>query len=108
MPGFGSEFNDDEDDVDSVPRACQQNQSMQPDSNPTAGITIDYERIVQEFLTGIKLRKVLAHMCNHALVQLTDPISDVVCTMLTCPVQMVVSEVGCHSPMNLMHGTSEE
>lgn len=54
---------------------------------------MDYRKIVQTFLTGSRLRKVFAHMCNHASGQVTDPISDIVHTMLTCPVQMVISEV---------------
>jgi hypothetical protein len=52
------------------------------------------ESIIGTFLTGSSLRKVFAHLCNHASGQVTDPISDVVNTMLTKPVQMVVSEVG--------------
>lgn len=49
--------------------------------------------IVHEFLTGLKLRKVFAHLCNHSAGQSVDPISDVAYIMLTCPVQMMVSEV---------------
>jgi len=53
----------------------------------------DSESIIRTFLTGINLRKVLAHLCNHASGQATDPVSDVVHTMISCPVQMVISEV---------------
>lgn len=49
---------------------------------------------VQHFLQGPNLRKVFAHLCNNATGQVTDPIAYVVHIMLTCPVQMVVSEVG--------------
>jgi hypothetical protein len=39
-----------------------------------AGMVIDYERIVSEFLTGDSMRKVFSHLCNHASGQVTDPI----------------------------------
>jgi hypothetical protein len=67
------------------------------ESSPTrcsAGGGIDHEKTVCTFLTGRRLRRTLAHLCNHASVNITDPISNVVHMMLTCPVQMVVSEVG--------------
>jgi hypothetical protein len=54
---------------------------------------INHERTVSMFLTHCRLRKTLSHLCNHASGQLTDPISNVVHMMLTCPVQMVISEV---------------
>jgi hypothetical protein len=54
---------------------------------------IDYGKVIDVFLTGGSLRKVFAHMCNHASGQVTDPISDIVHIMLVCPVQMVISEV---------------
>ena len=82
---------DSYEDDEAFPRHHSQ-QQMPTDCNPPA-LVIDYDKIVQEFLTGMKLRKVLAHMCNNASAQVTDPISDVVTTMLTCPVHMVVSEV---------------
>lgn len=57
----------------------------------------NYQRIIQHFLTGQNLRKVFAHLCNHSSGKVTDPISDVVHMMLTCPVQMIISEVrGMH------------
>jgi hypothetical protein len=59
--------------------------------NPNS--TIDHEQIVSMFLVHSRLRKVLSHLCNHTSGQLTDPISGVVHMMLTCPVQMVISEV---------------
>ena len=52
------------------------------------------ESIVHHFLTGRRLRKVFAHLCNHASGQVTDPISDVAHIMITRPVQMMISEVG--------------
>ena len=52
------------------------------------------DKTVQHFLQGQNLRRVFAHLCNHSTGQVTDPISYVVHIMLTCPVQMVVSEVG--------------
>jgi hypothetical protein len=58
-----------------------------------ASSPIDYEKIICTFLASGGLRKVLAHLCNNASAQSADPISDVVHTMLTCPVQMVISEV---------------
>lgn len=63
-------------------------------SNHRSSIAVDGDSIVKHFLTGENLRQVFAHLCNHASGQVTDPISDVVHTMLTCPVQMVISEVG--------------
>ena len=54
---------------------------------------INHERTVSMFLTHGRLQKTLSHLCNHASGQLTDPISNVVHMMLTCPVQMVISEV---------------
>lgn len=50
--------------------------------------------IVDMFLSGPSLRKVFAHLCNHASGHVTDPVSHVVHMMLTCSVQMVISEVG--------------
>lgn len=52
------------------------------------------ERIIAEFLTGKNLRKMFSHLCNNASGQVTDPISDTVVMMLTCPVQMILTEVG--------------
>lgn len=52
------------------------------------------ERIVSEFLTGKNLRKMFSHLCNNASGQVTDPISDTASMMLTCPVQMIITEVG--------------
>lgn len=49
--------------------------------------------IVDHFLHGRNLRKVFSHLCNHASGQVTDPISYVAHTMITSPVQMVISEV---------------
>ena len=49
--------------------------------------------IVECFLTGTNLCKALAHLCNHASSNVMDPVSDVVHMMMTCPVQMVISEV---------------
>jgi hypothetical protein len=60
---------------------------------------IDSESIIKCFLTGNSLRSVFAHLCNHASAHATDPISDIVHTMLTCPVQMVISEVRCSMNM---------
>ncbi len=61
--------------------------------------------IIQRFLVGESLRKVFAHLCNHASTHraATDPISDVVHTMLTCPVQMVISEVSVCVFQQLIH-----
>jgi hypothetical protein len=66
---------------------------------------VDGGSIIQHFLTGESLRKVFAHLCNHASSTphaATDPISDVVHTMLTCPVQMVISEVRIHTMSQLI------
>ena len=52
------------------------------------------EKIISEFLTGQNLRKMFSHLCNNAAGQVTDPISDTVAMMLTCPVQMIITEVG--------------
>ena len=51
-------------------------------------------RIIAEFLTGKNLRKMFSHLCNNASGQVTDPISDTVVMMLTCPVQLILTEVG--------------
>lgn len=51
-------------------------------------------RIIAEFLTGRNLRKVFSHLCNNASGQVTDPISDTAIMMLTCPVQLILTEVG--------------
>ena len=51
-------------------------------------------RIIAEFLTGSNLRKVFSHLCNNASGQVTDPISDTAIMMLTCPVQLILTEVG--------------
>ena len=56
--------------------------------------THDEDPTIQHFLKGANLRKVFSHLCNNATGQVTDPIAYVVHIMLTCPVQMVVSEVG--------------
>ena len=51
-------------------------------------------RIVAEFLTGPNLRKIFSHLCNNASGLVTDPISDTAVMMLTCPVQLILTEVG--------------
>lgn len=51
-------------------------------------------RIIAEFLTGSNLRKMFSHLCNSASGQVTDPISDTAVMMLTCPVQLILTEVG--------------
>lgn len=55
----------------------------------------DGESIIKHFLSGTNLRKVFSYLCNHASGHATDPVSNIVHIMLTCPVQMVVSEVRC-------------
>jgi hypothetical protein len=62
-------------------------------SSTSSAVGIDYTKIIEQFLTGAKLRKVFSHLCNHASGHVADPILDIVHIMLTCPVQMVVSEV---------------
>jgi hypothetical protein len=49
--------------------------------------------IIECFLKGGNLCKVLSHMCNNASSSVMDPVSDIVHMMMTCPVQMVISEV---------------
>jgi hypothetical protein len=79
---------------DSDSQACdKQIPTVQQQSSSSVAEPIDYSKIVHFFLTGVGLRKVFSHLCNNASGQVTDPISDVVHTMLTCPVQMVISEV---------------
>lgn len=52
------------------------------------------EEILATFMSGDRLRRVLSHMCNHASSSVADPITTTVRIMLTCPVQLVISEVG--------------
>lgn len=52
------------------------------------------DKIISEFLAGKNLRKMFSHLCNNAAGQVTDPISDTVAMMITCPVQMIITEVG--------------
>ena len=91
--------------------------------------SVDGDSIIKHFLTGSSLRRyalcamriflllvhdtgrvfsrrVFAHLCNHASGQVTDPISDVVHTMLTCPVQMVISEVCALPFLHMQFGKS--
>lgn len=51
--------------------------------------------VLHHFLSGRNLRKVFSYLCNHTSGHSVDPISDVAYTMLTCPVEMMVSEVCC-------------
>lgn len=52
------------------------------------------EKIRTLFLTGKHLKRVMAHMCNNASSHVADPITDTVVMMLTCPINLVVTEVG--------------
>lgn len=52
------------------------------------------EEIVATFLSGARLRRVLSHMCNNASSSVADPVTTTIRIMLTCPVQLVISEVG--------------
>ena len=51
-------------------------------------------RIMTLFLQGSRLRKVMSHLCNHCSSNIADPISDTVVMMLTCPIHLVITEVG--------------
>ena len=59
----------------------------------------DRHTVIRNFLSGTSLQKVFSQLCNSASSgQALDPISDVAYTMLTCPIQMMISEVsffGC-------------
>lgn len=52
------------------------------------------KKIVKLFLQGQNLRKVMAHLCNNCSSHVADPISDTVVMMLTCPIHLVITEVG--------------
>lgn len=52
-------------------------------------------KIIETFLTGKNLRKVMAHLCNSYHGNNTsDPITDTVVMMLTCPINLIITEVG--------------
>jgi hypothetical protein len=52
-------------------------------------------RMVEVFLTGRNLRKVMAHLCNsYSGHSMSDPITDTVVMMLTCPLNLIITEVG--------------
>jgi hypothetical protein len=52
------------------------------------------ETIAHLFLQGAQLRKLMAHLCNKCSLHVADPISDTVVMMLTCPIHLVITEVG--------------
>ena len=52
------------------------------------------DQIVEKFLCGSQLRRVMAHLCNHCSNQVGDPIADTVAMMLTQPIHLVITEVG--------------
>jgi hypothetical protein len=53
-----------------------------------------HDEIVATFLSGVRLRRVLSHMCNNASSGIADPVTSTIRVMLACPVQLVISEVG--------------
>lgn len=52
------------------------------------------QKFVSLFLEGVKLQKFMKYMCETGMGQSVDPITDVVCVMITCPLQLVITEVG--------------
>lgn len=50
---------------------------------------------VDVFLTGQNMRKMMAHLCNsYCGHSMSDPITDTVVMMLTCPLNLIITEVG--------------
>jgi hypothetical protein len=52
------------------------------------------QMFVSLFLEGVRLQKFMKYMCETGMGQSVDPITDVVCVMITCPLQLVITEVG--------------
>jgi hypothetical protein len=52
------------------------------------------QRFVQLFLEGESLQRVMKHLCETSVGQVVDPITDVVCVMVTSPLQLVITEIG--------------
>jgi hypothetical protein len=53
------------------------------------------KRLLEVFLSNNNLRKVMAHLCNsYCGHSVSDPIADTVVMMLTCPVNLIITEVG--------------
>ena len=51
-------------------------------------------RFVELLLRGDELVHLMRHCCNTSMGQVVDPITDVVCVMITSPLQIVITEVG--------------
>lgn len=51
-------------------------------------------KFISLFLEGEQLQKVMKYLCETSLGQVTDPITDVVCVMITSPLAFVITEVG--------------
>lgn len=50
--------------------------------------------IVDTFLQGDMLCKILNYYCNLSVGQIVDPISETICMVIKTPVQLVITEVG--------------
>lgn len=62
--------------------------------NEQCGSPSALSRFVQLFLQGDELVHLMRHFCNTSMGQVVDPITDVVCVMITSPLQIVITEVG--------------
>lgn len=50
-------------------------------------------RFVDLFLQGVALQRVLRYLCETSSGRVVDPITDVVCVMITSPLQLMITEV---------------
>jgi hypothetical protein len=62
--------------------------------NEQCGSPSALSRFVELFLRGDELVHLMRHFCNTSMGQVVDPITDVVCVMITSPLQIVITEVG--------------
>lgn len=51
-------------------------------------------RLVSLFLENTALERMMIYLCKTSLGQVIDPITDVVCIMITSPIHLVITEVG--------------
>lgn len=52
------------------------------------------DEVVDIFLTGVRLQRVMTHLTDACVDNYSDPVCEVLCTMITCPLELIITEVG--------------
>lgn len=55
---------------------------------------MDPERFIDLFFEENQLRKMLCYLCDACAGHIIDPVTEITCMMIQCPIQLVVTEIG--------------